>query len=62
MKCECEASFQELKRRLVIAPIFTLPMESIGYVVYTKGNATEQQNFRMKPKHYPYTNASKKGL
>lgn len=32
---ECEPSFQELKRRLVIAPILTLPMESVGYVVYT---------------------------
>jgi ribonuclease HI len=27
--------FQELKRRLVIAPVLTLPMESVGYVVYT---------------------------
>jgi hypothetical protein len=32
---ECEASFQELKQRLVIAPVLTLPMESVGYVVYT---------------------------
>jgi hypothetical protein len=32
---KCEASFQELKRRLVIATVLTLPMESIGYVVYT---------------------------
>jgi hypothetical protein len=32
---ECEPSFQELKRRLVTAPILTLPMESVGYVVYT---------------------------
>jgi ribonuclease HI len=32
---KCEASFQELKPRLVIAPMLTLPMESIGYVVYT---------------------------
>lgn len=31
---KCEASFQELKRRLVTAPVLTLPMESIGYVVY----------------------------
>jgi len=32
---KCEASFQELKRRLVTAPVLTLPMESVGYVVYT---------------------------
>lgn len=32
---ECEASFQELKRRLVTTPMLTLPMESVGYVVYT---------------------------
>jgi hypothetical protein len=27
---ECEASFQELKCRLVIASVLTLPMESVG--------------------------------
>jgi hypothetical protein len=32
---ECEESFQELKQRLVSAPVLTLPMESVGYVVYT---------------------------
>jgi len=32
---KCEASFQELKYRLVTAPVLTLPMESVGYVVYT---------------------------
>jgi len=32
---ECEASFQELKRRLVTAPVLTLPIESVRYVVYT---------------------------
>jgi hypothetical protein len=32
---KCEASFQELKHRLVTAPVLTLPVESIGYVVYT---------------------------
>jgi hypothetical protein len=32
---KCEASFQELKHRLVTAPVLTLPMESVGYVVYT---------------------------
>jgi ribonuclease HI len=32
---ECEASFQELKRRLVTAPMLTRPMESVGYEVYT---------------------------
>jgi hypothetical protein len=31
---ECEASFQELKQRLVTAPVLTLPMEFVGYVVY----------------------------
>jgi hypothetical protein len=30
-----EASFQELKRRLVTTPVLTLPMEFVGYVVYT---------------------------
>jgi len=32
---KCEANFQELKHRLVTAPVLTLPMESVGYVVYT---------------------------
>jgi hypothetical protein len=32
---KCEASFQELKRKLVTAPVPTLSMESVGYVVYT---------------------------
>jgi hypothetical protein len=32
---ECKAIFQELKRRLVTVPVLTLPMESVGYVVYT---------------------------
>jgi hypothetical protein len=32
---KCEASFQELKRRLVTAPVLTLPIEYVGYVVYT---------------------------
>jgi hypothetical protein len=32
---ECEASFQELKRRLVTTPMVTLHMESVGYMVYT---------------------------
>jgi hypothetical protein len=31
---DCEESFQELKRRLVTEPVLTLPMESVGYVVY----------------------------
>ncbi|XP_062173566.1 uncharacterized protein LOC133879031 [Alnus glutinosa] len=34
----CEARFQELKRRLVTAPVLTLPMESVGYVVYTNAS------------------------
>jgi hypothetical protein len=33
-----EASFQELKRRLVTAPVLTLPMESVRYVVYTNAS------------------------
>jgi hypothetical protein len=32
---ECEAGFQELKQKLVYALVLTLPMESVGYVVYT---------------------------
>ena len=32
---ECEQSFQELKRRLVTAPILTLPSESCGFVIYS---------------------------
>jgi hypothetical protein len=32
---KCETNFQELKRRLVTAPVLTLPMELVGYVVYT---------------------------
>ena len=32
---KCETSFQELKRRLVSAPVFTLPDGSDGYVVYS---------------------------
>jgi hypothetical protein len=32
---ECEVSFQELKRKLVTAPMLTLPMELVGYVVDT---------------------------
>jgi hypothetical protein len=35
---KCEASFQELKRRLVTAPVLTMPMESVGYVVYTNAS------------------------
>jgi len=32
---ECEASFQELKQRLVTAPILTTPEGNEGYVVYS---------------------------
>jgi len=32
---ECETSFQELKQRLVSAPILTIPEEDEGYVVYS---------------------------
>jgi len=31
---ECETSFQELKQRLVTAPILTIPEGNEGYVVY----------------------------
>jgi hypothetical protein len=31
---ECEARFQELKQRLVIASVLMVPMESVVYVVY----------------------------
>ena len=30
----CEQSFQELKRRLVTAPILTIPEEEDGFVIY----------------------------
>lgn len=32
---ECEASFQELKKRLVSAPILTLPSRTGGFVIYS---------------------------
>jgi hypothetical protein len=32
---ECEASFQELKRRLVTAPVLALPSDREGFVVYS---------------------------
>jgi hypothetical protein len=32
---KCEGSFQELKRRLVTAPILTLPSESSRFVIYS---------------------------
>jgi hypothetical protein len=32
---ECEASFQELKRRLVTAPVLALPLDKEGFVVYS---------------------------
>jgi hypothetical protein len=32
---ECELSFQELKKRLVAAPMLALPMESGNFVVYS---------------------------
>jgi hypothetical protein len=31
---ECEQSFQDLKQRLVTAPILTLPLESCGFIIY----------------------------
>jgi len=35
---ECEVSFQELKSRLVTTPVLTLPMKSVGYMVYTNAS------------------------
>jgi hypothetical protein len=35
---ECEPCFQMLKRKLVIALVFTLPLESVRYVVYTNAS------------------------
>ena len=32
---ECEQSFQELKQRLVTAPVLTLPLGSDGFVIYS---------------------------
>ena len=32
---QCEASFEELKKRLTTAPILTLPSDSGGFVIYT---------------------------
>jgi hypothetical protein len=32
---ECEQSFQELKRQLVITPVLTLPSKSYGFVIYS---------------------------
>ena len=32
---QCETSFQELKKRLITAPIFTLPSGNGGFIVYT---------------------------
>ncbi|MGN5500404.1 ribonuclease H family protein, partial [Campylobacter coli] len=32
---ECEKSFQELKRRLISAPVLTIPSGSEGFVIYS---------------------------
>ena len=32
---ECEKSFQELKRRLIIAPMLALPIGSSNFIVYS---------------------------
>ena len=34
-KEECEKSFQELKQRLVIAPVLTIPSGTRGFVIYS---------------------------
>ena len=31
---ECEKSFQELKQRLILAPVLTIPSGTKGFVVY----------------------------
>jgi hypothetical protein len=36
----CEESFQELKQRLVSAPVLTLPIEGEGYAVYSDASKT----------------------
>jgi hypothetical protein len=35
---ECKARFQMLKRKLVTALVFTQPLESVRYVVYTNAS------------------------
>ncbi|XP_043717481.1 uncharacterized mitochondrial protein AtMg00860-like [Telopea speciosissima] len=37
---DCENSFQELKKRLVTAPVLVLPKETEGMVVYTDASKT----------------------
>jgi len=38
---EYEGSFQELKRRLTIAPVLTLPLGTKGFVVYSNALGKE---------------------
>jgi hypothetical protein len=67
---ECEQCFQELKRRLVTAPVLALPTESGNFVVYNNaskkglgcvlmqnGNVIAYASRQLKPyeQNYPYT-------
>jgi len=48
---ECEASFQELKCRLITAPVLTLPMELVGLYGCIKEYASRQS--KEQEKNYP---------
>ena len=40
-KEECEKSFQELKQRLVTAPVLTIPLGTGGFVIYSDASHKE---------------------